>query len=81
MVRSRVHGILAGSADQNDHDTLRADPVFKLLADRSANESELASKPTLSRFDTALTVKPLKGGCATSSSTSASPASAARRDT
>ena len=28
MVRSRVHGILAGYADQNDHATRRADPVF-----------------------------------------------------
>ena len=35
MVRSRVYGILAGYEDQNDHDTLRHDPVFKLLADRS----------------------------------------------
>src|ERR1700747_25480 len=26
MVRSRVYGILAGYEDQNDHDTLRADP-------------------------------------------------------
>jgi hypothetical protein len=30
MVRSRVHGILAGYADQKDHDTLRHDPVFGL---------------------------------------------------
>src|SRR5260370_29307166 len=29
MVRARVYGILAGYADQNDHDTLRADPAFK----------------------------------------------------
>src|SRR4051812_49694829 len=28
MVRPRVFGILAGYADQNDHDTLRTDPVF-----------------------------------------------------
>ena len=35
MVRSRVYGILAGYEDQNDHDTLRADPVLKLVADRS----------------------------------------------
>ena len=27
MVRSRVDGIPAGYADQNDHDTLRHDPV------------------------------------------------------
>jgi hypothetical protein len=33
MVRARVEGILAGYANQNDHGTLRADPVFKLLAD------------------------------------------------
>jgi hypothetical protein len=33
MVRSRVYGILAGYEDQNDHDTLRADPVFKHVAD------------------------------------------------
>jgi hypothetical protein len=30
MVRARVYGILAGYADQNDHDTLRADPAFLL---------------------------------------------------
>jgi hypothetical protein len=49
MVRSRVYGILAGYADQNDHDTLRADPVFKLVADRSPEDDDLASQPTLSR--------------------------------
>ena len=32
MVRSRVFGILAGYENQNDHDTLRTDPVFKLVA-------------------------------------------------
>src|SRR4051812_14242796 len=32
MVRSRIFGILAGYEDQNDHDTLRTDPVFKLIA-------------------------------------------------
>ena len=38
MVRSRVFGILAGYEDQNDHDTLRTDPVFKLIADRSPDD-------------------------------------------
>ena len=47
MVRSRVYGILAGYEDQNDHDTLRADPVFKLVADRSPEDADLASQPTL----------------------------------
>ncbi len=32
MARSRIYGILAHYEDQNDHDTLRSDPVFKLLA-------------------------------------------------
>src|SRR6516225_7155401 len=60
MVRSRVYGILAGYEDQNDHDTLRADPVFKLLADRSPDDDDLASQPTLSRFENAISIKSLK---------------------
>jgi hypothetical protein len=43
MVRSRIYGILAGYEDQNDHDTLRHDPVFKLVADCSPDEGDLAS--------------------------------------
>jgi hypothetical protein len=38
MVRSRVHGILAGYADQNDHGTLRTDLVFKVVADHADND-------------------------------------------
>jgi hypothetical protein len=49
MVRPRVYGVLAGYAGQNDHDTLRHDPVFKLIADRSPKDHDLASQPTLSR--------------------------------
>ena len=40
MVRQRVFGILAGYEDQNDHDTLRSDGVFKLVA----------AAPTIPRF-------------------------------
>jgi hypothetical protein len=60
MVRSRVYGILAGYEDQNDHDTLRHDPVFKLVADRSPDEGNLASQPTLSRFENAISIPSLK---------------------
>jgi hypothetical protein len=60
MMRRRVYGILAGYEDQNDHDTLRADPVFKLVADRSPDENDLASQPTLSRFENAITIPSLK---------------------
>jgi len=51
MVRQRIFGILAGYEDCNDHDTLRNDPVFKLVADRLPDGKPLASQPTLSRFE------------------------------
>ncbi len=59
MVRSRVFGILDGYEDQNDHDTLRTDPVFKLLADRSPDDADLASQPTLSRFENRIDIPSL----------------------
>lgn len=60
MVRQRVYGILAGYEDQNDHDTLRHDPVFQLVCDRLPEDgAELASQPTLSRFENAISVKTL----------------------
>jgi len=54
MVRMRVYGILADYPDQNDHDVLRSDPVFKVLCDRSIHGDNLASQPTLSRFENAI---------------------------
>jgi hypothetical protein len=59
MVRSRLFGILAGYEDQNDHDALRTDAIFKLLADRLPEEDDLASQPTLSRFENSITPKSL----------------------
>lgn len=59
MVRMRVYGILAGYADQNDHDQLRFDPVFKLVAGRFPSDDELASQPTLSRFENAIDIPSL----------------------
>jgi hypothetical protein len=60
MVRSRVYGILAAYEDQNDHDGLRHDPVFKLVAGRAPDGPDLASQPTLSRFENAVTIPSLK---------------------
>jgi hypothetical protein len=37
--------MLADYADQNDHDTLRADPSFKLLADRSPDLGTIRAGP------------------------------------
>ncbi len=45
MVRQRVYGILADYEDQNDHDTLRSDPAFKLIADRLPDDPDLARQP------------------------------------
>lgn len=60
MVRMRIFGIVAGYTDQNDHDTLRSDPVFKLIANRSPDDADLASQPTLSRFENQIDIPSLK---------------------
>jgi hypothetical protein len=60
MVRMRLFGILADYEDQNDHDTLRTDPVFKLIAGQSPDANDLASQPTLSRFENAIDCPSLK---------------------
>jgi hypothetical protein len=57
MTRMRIYGILADYADQNDHDVLRSDPVFKVLCDRSIRDDDLASQPTLSRYENAIDVR------------------------
>ena len=44
MVRQRIYGILADYEDQNEHETLRRDPVFKLIADRFHDGPHLASR-------------------------------------
>jgi hypothetical protein len=56
MTRARIYGILADYPDQNDHDVLRSDPVFKLICGRSIEGDDLASQPTLSRFENAIGV-------------------------
>ncbi len=55
IVRQRIFGILAGYEDQNDHDTLRSDPVFKLISGRELDHDDLASQPTISRLENAVT--------------------------
>jgi hypothetical protein len=63
LVRQRVYGVIAGYEDQNDHDTLRHDPVFQLICDRVPDDDMLtptASQPTLSRFENAVDIPSLK---------------------
>src|SRR4029450_721326 len=52
LLKQRVLQIAAGYEDANDANTLRHDPVFKLLLDRLPETGPpLASQPTLSRFE------------------------------
>jgi hypothetical protein len=52
MLAQRIFGIALGYEDLNDHDTLREDPLFSVLAERRPDPDEpLASSPTLCRFE------------------------------
>ncbi|HEY3245062.1 MAG TPA: transposase [Phycisphaerae bacterium] len=51
--------LLAGYEDCNDHDTLRSNPVFKLVSGRAPEAAALASQPTLSRFENAIDIPSL----------------------
>jgi hypothetical protein len=52
LLRQRVFQIAAGYEDQDDSNTLRIDPIFKLLLDRAPETgADLASQPTMSRFE------------------------------
>ena len=56
MLRARVFGIAQGDEDGNDFDRLGGDPGFKVACDRlPATGADLASQPTLSRFENART--------------------------
>jgi hypothetical protein len=55
LVRQRILQIACGSEDQDDADTLRHDPLLKLVCGRLPETgAPLASQPTLSRLDNAL---------------------------
>jgi Transposase DDE domain group 1 len=54
LMRARVFAIACGYPDANDLDTLRTDPAFKLACGRLPESgAELASQPTLSRWENA----------------------------
>jgi Transposase DDE domain group 1 len=55
LVRQRVYQIACGYADQDDADTLRGDPLLKLVCGRLPESgADLASQPTLSRLENAV---------------------------
>jgi hypothetical protein len=54
LVRQRLYAIACGYPDANDASRLGADPIQKMLCDRDPVTGEdLASQPTLSRFENA----------------------------
>lgn len=57
LVRQRIFQIACGYEDQDDADTLRSDPLLKLLCGRLPDGPDLASQPTLSRFENAVDFK------------------------
>ncbi len=55
LVRQRVLQIACGYEDQDDADTLRTDPLLKLVCGRLPETgADLASQPTLSRLENAV---------------------------
>ena len=55
MIRQRVFQIACGYEDANDCNQLRTDSIFKLCANRLPDsEKDLASQPTVSRLENAI---------------------------
>jgi len=57
MLAQRVYGIALGYEDLNDHEQLRKDPVFGILAGREDSDTPLAGKSTLNRMELGAGVK------------------------
>src|SRR6516162_665248 len=51
MISQRVYGLALGYEDVNDHEQLRSDPLFGVLAAREEVERPLAGKSTLNRLE------------------------------
>src|SRR5947199_3512023 len=51
MVSQRVYGLALGYEDVNDHEQLRIDPLFSVLAGREELNRPLAGKSTLNRLE------------------------------
>lgn len=61
LVRQRLFAIALGYEDNNDATTLARDPALKIMVGRAPESaSDLASQPTLSRFENRVTPKDLR---------------------
>jgi hypothetical protein len=57
LLAQRIFQIACGYEDADDADDLRTDPGFKASCGRLPSEADLASQPTMSRFENTLTSK------------------------
>jgi Transposase DDE domain group 1 len=58
LLRQRIYQIAAGYEDQDDADTLRGDPLLKLVCGRlPESDPDLASQPTFSRWENAFSAR------------------------
>lgn len=58
LLQQRLYQITAGYADQNDADTLRRDPLLKLVCGRlPETDPDLASQPTFSRWENSFSAR------------------------
>lgn len=55
LMRQRIFAIAAGYEDANDATKLRFDPIHKICRDRKPSDRDLASQPTISRFENFVT--------------------------
>src|ERR1700687_2313523 len=51
MLSQRIYGLALGYEDINDHEQLRTDPVFGILAGREGLDETLGGKSTLNRME------------------------------
>ena len=58
LVRQRLYQLVAGYEDQDDADTVRRDPLLKLVCGRlPESDPDLASQPTFSRLENAFSAR------------------------
>ena len=59
LLMQRIFQIICGYEDANDANDLRIDPGFKASCDRLPSEADLASQPTITRFENSISKKDL----------------------
>jgi len=59
LYTQRIFQIICGYEDANDANDLRIDPGFKASCNRLPSEADLASQPTITRFENSITIKDL----------------------